>query len=292
MSTGLVATLKRELKCFSQPDVRSELLGMLPARTFTVLEVRERSPTPDTDYVRLSTPGVGSGEAWICSRWEHQRYAEVEDADPFRNDPMAIDEALLVKYLRDFTDYTYSLKGPISYPWPLPGVDVNTQPPRLINCCTFVEGLLVKAWEEAKGSQLDWSKRRHDQMMIAGQPRDYFSPVTAVIEAGMAVPVESTEAPPPAWTLIQGWDRGYDAGHTFLLVAHHAAEGKILTLEANHSFKLNGVGFRELGMAEAFGFSPPSEWWTHAEVWTWEKLRTHYVNHKLARLKITHLQWA
>jgi hypothetical protein len=288
MASRKIATLKQELKCFNQPDSRSQVLAHLPARAFDVLEVRECFPTADTDYMRLATPGVGSGEAWICSRWGQQRYVEVRDGVDFSADPMAIPESFLLKRLRDFAGYDYNLKDSISYPWPLPGVQVNTRPPKRINCCTFAEGLLVKSWEDAVGARLSWSQKSHKQMMIM-ETGDYYSPVTAVIEAGMAVPVNSTEAPPPPWTIIQGWREQWARGHTFILVANR--NGKVLTLEANESFKIKGVGFRGLGNAESFGFMPPPKWWEAPEVWTWKQIRDAYPFHKLARLKVTQLQW-
>ncbi|MBN1206044.1 MAG: 1,4-beta-xylanase [Myxococcaceae bacterium] len=108
----------------------------------------------------------------------------------------------------------------------------------------------------------------------------------------MAVPEESTSAPPPPWTLIQGWRsrQPLTGGHTFILVAQHG--GKVLTLESNNHYSLDGVGFRGLGNAESFpDFSPPAEWWLREEVWDWEKIRTTYPHHRLARLKVTQLQW-
>ncbi|EAU66083.1 hypothetical protein STIAU_1429 [Stigmatella aurantiaca DW4/3-1] len=34
-------------------------------------------------------------------------------------------------------------------------------PPKLNNCCTFVEGLLVKAFSEAHRAAFSWDVRRH-----------------------------------------------------------------------------------------------------------------------------------
>jgi hypothetical protein len=203
---------------------------------------------------------------------------------------MTIAESFLLKRLRDFADFTYT-KSDAHYPWPLPGVKVPTQK-RQNNCCTFVEALVVKAWEDAVGERLQWNLMRHQQMMINGPGNDIYSPVTALVEAGIAVRVESSrKAPPPPWTVIQGWrsQSPLSGGHTFILVGHR--NGKVLTLESNESFGLKGVGFRGLGHAERFGFSPPPRWWEKAEVWDWEKLRTTYPHHQLARLKVDSLQW-
>jgi len=214
----------------------------------------------------------------------------------FAGDEMAIDECLLVARLKDFKGYGYDLTQDISYPWPLPHVTVRTglQSPK-INCCTFVEGLLVKAWEDSVGDRLPWSPERHKQMMILGN--DLFSPITAVVEAGMATPLEPPETDLPPWTLVQGWKnlRAKQGGHTFLIAAQR--NQAVLTLEANASHQLNGVGFRGLGNAEGFNFEPPPSWWENpslwkdGKVWTWPRIRATYPDLKLARLKVTQLQW-
>jgi hypothetical protein len=218
-------------------------------------------------------------------------------ADPlFTEDPMAIDESLLVARLKGFKGYGYHLTEGISYPWPLPQLSVRTGlPSPKINCCTFVEALLVKAWEDAVGTRLHWGPERHKQMMILGS--DLFSPITAVVEAGMATPLELPEKDVPPWTIVQAWKdlRGKEGGHTFLIVAQR--QEAVLTLEANASHRLEGVGFRGLGHAERFHFAPPPGWWEHpnlwkdGKMWTWPRIRDAYPDLKLARLKVKGLQW-
>lgn len=216
--------------------------------------------------------------------------------DSFSDDGMAIREFFLVERLKDFSGYGYDMTRGVCYPWPLPRLRVPTgvRPPKT-NCCTFVEALLVKAWEDAAPDLLEWGPERHRQMMIWGE--DLFSPVTAVVEAGMAVPIEPPETALPPWTLVQGWKdlRAKKGGHTFLIVAQRGEA--VLTLEANSYYQLDGVGFRGLGHAEDFGFEPPPNWWEDAalwqdgKVWTWPRLRAAYPDLRMARLKITELEW-
>jgi len=52
--------------------------------------------------------------------------------------------------LPTFTDYIYDFKS-VYYPWALAGVSLPLAPPKLINCCTFAEALLVKAWANTHG---------------------------------------------------------------------------------------------------------------------------------------------
>jgi hypothetical protein len=221
--------------------------------------------------------------------------SESEDTG-FADDGMAIEESFLVERLKGFRGYGYDLTTGISYPWPLPRIKVATgvQSPKT-NCCTFVEALLVKAWEDAVPELLEWGPERHKQMMVLGA--DLFSPITAVVDAGMAVPLEPPDTEVPPWTLVQGW-RDLPAkkgGHTFLIVAQR--DEAVLTLEANSHYQLNGVGFRGLGHAEDFDFAPPERWWEDpslwqdGKVWTWPRLRAAYPDLQMARLKVTQLQW-
>jgi hypothetical protein len=222
--------------------------------------------------------------------------SEPADAD-FDGDDMAIDESFVVERLKDFKGYGYDMTRGVCYPWPLPRLKVPTdvKPPKT-NCCTFVEGLLVKAWEDAVFDRVEWGPERHKQMMIFGE--DLFSPVTAVVEAGMAVPLDPPEAELPPWILVQGWKdlRAKKGGHTFLIVAQRGEA--VLTLEANSSYRLNGVGFRGLGLAEDFDFEPPEGWWEDpglwqgGKIWTWPMIREAYPDLQMARLKLTQPEWA
>lgn len=216
---------------------------------------------------------------------------------PLVSDEMTIKESILVTRLKYFTGYGYDLTKGVSYPWPLPGIEVTLglKAPK-INCCTFIEALLVKAWEDVVQDRLKWNMKRHRQMMIHDK-EDLFSPITAVIEEGMALPHEALDTMPPPWTLVQGWRdlREMKGGHTFLIAAER--NGVVLTLEANASYGLSGIGFRGLGNAEAFGFKPPPDWWRNpglwkdGKMWTWQDIRRAYPALKLARLKVKDLQW-
>ncbi|MBA2591092.1 MAG: hypothetical protein H0U97_02065 [Gammaproteobacteria bacterium] len=140
--------------------------------------------------------------------------------------------------LPTFTDYIYDFKS-VYYPWALAGVSLPLAPPKLINCCTFA-GL---AGESLGQHARAWNSKRHGQMMIASA-NDLFSPVTAMIEAEMGTPVPANQ-PPSAWCLLQGW-RSSTSGHTFMIVAYHAATDRVLTLEANAAYSIKGVGYRNL----------------------------------------------
>lgn len=273
MSIKKIATLPNRLKGFLDADSRSQTEGFLAPGKYLVLEVRENHPNDQTDYARLHVPELGAGDTWICTRWRDQRYADIEVVEfreakrqTFVDEPLAVSEEALVGLLDEFQDYTYDLDE-AHYPFALPGVRVPQAPPASNNCCTFVEALVVKAWTDAHDS-VKWNSNRHGQMMIYSSD-DYFSPVTSAVDSGIAVAVRDENTAPHPWTLVQGWRRQWRGGHTFLIIDHHEATDRVLTLESNSSYKLNGVGFRAIGnLRDLAGGAPPAKWWEQDNLWT------------------------
>lgn len=152
-----------------------------------------------------------------------------------------IPEAGLLAQLECFRGFTYSLGEP-RYPTPLPGVRVPMAPPDQTNCCAFVEGLIIPTADRWLGAE--WGLHQHKQMMIMGG--DLFSPIAALITAGLATAIDP-EGPPGRWAVVQGWNQKRTRGHTFIVARHDRESDTVLTLEANNAFGLNGVGHRGLG---------------------------------------------
>lgn len=293
MSDGQrIARLRIRLKGFVEPDTASQFEGYVETGDHFVLEERPGFPTADTDFARLEVPTLGASDTWICTRWKSQSYAQLLTVEPppgavrqsFEGEPLAITEARLGELLVGFRDFRYDYDE-ARYPWPLPGVKLPMAPPQLNNCCTFVEALVVKAFADAHGQAFEWSAERHRQMMIMSS-EDYFSPVTVAIESGMGLPVPSPDAPPHPWTLVQGWRQQWRGGHSFLVVDHHAQTDKVLILESNSSYGLDGVGYRGLGNLRDVGVKPPAGWWERDAVWTWRKVCSTYRFHQQATLKV------
>lgn len=289
MSVRKIARLSIRMRGYVAPDTSSQFEGYVEPGTYLVLDMLSGHPDADTDYVRVYAPSLGASDTWLCARWRGHRYLELaEEQVPvapimsFEDDPGAIDEEELVNLLPEFESFTYDLDE-ARYPWSLPGVKLPQTPPATNNCCTFVEALCVKAFAGKPG--FEWDARRHRQMMIASS-EDWFSPITAAVESGMAVPVPLPDTPHP-WMLVQGWRRQWNGGHTFLVVAHHAPTDKVLTLESNSAYALNGTGFRGIGNLRQFQSRPPDRWWENPNVWTWERLRSTYLfsHHALLRVR-------
>ncbi|MCY1015628.1 hypothetical protein [Pyxidicoccus sp. MSG2] len=290
--TYRVARLPIRLRGFVQPDTNSQFEGYVEPGDYHVLEERRSFPTPDTDYARLEVPTLGALDTWVCTRWRTQQYARLLDLEKppavarlsFSVEPLAVDESRLTSLLGAFRDFRYELDQ-ARYPWVLPGVTLPQAPPAVNNCCTFVEALTVKAFSDAHGSAFEWDSRRHRQMMIASS-EDYFSPVTAAVESGMGIPSPSPDVPPHPWTLVQGWRNQWRSGHTFLVVDHHAATDKVLMLESNTSYGLDGVGYRGIGNLRDKGLKPPARWWELPDVWTWRRVTSTYLFRQQAWLKV------
>lgn len=318
MST-LHITLSKRLKSFAEASTSSESKGFVDPGDYSLKALKQNFPNSDTDYAQIESTSLGT--VWICSRWKETEYIVTHASPeiPVDNEPIsltdaagltanagdllqasfanasdAIDEQALVSLVKDYDGFSYISKG-ATYPYNLKGINIKVAPPAQNNCCTFVEGMAVKAWSDSF-PDFEWNNKKHGQMMITGS--DLFSPVAAALESGMGEEVTDVDAPPQPWTLIQGWKslkteitelRG---GHTFFMVAYHEPTDKVLTLESNMAFKLNGVGFRQIGMASDFDHKPPANWWERPEVWTWAQIKDSFKFREMATLKVKNRSWA
>jgi hypothetical protein len=290
-----VAIIRLRLRGFAEPSTGSQFEGHLSPGRYQVLEYRPAFPNDDTDYVRVEAPGLGANDTWLCSRWKNQRYAEVLDVQltlsawvPSQEND-SIPESAIVANLPAFHKFEYD-RDNARYPETLPGVQLPMTPPESNNCCTFVEALLVKSWAD-EVPDFQWSAARHHQMMIMSSD-DYFSPVAALVESGMAIAETDPDSIPGPWTVIQGWRHQWRGGHTFIIVDHDPETDRVLTLESNSSYGLNGVGFRKIGNLNALGGEPPDQWWARPDLWTWQKISATYAYHSKARLKVKDLAWS
>ncbi|WP_232293816.1 hypothetical protein [Stigmatella aurantiaca] len=75
-------------------------------------------------------------------------------------------------------------------------------------------------------------------------------------------------------------------GRSSLAVDHHAETDKVLVLESNAAFRLDGVGYGGLGNLRDVGLQPPADWWLRSEVWTWRRICSTYPFRRQAWLKV------
>jgi hypothetical protein len=222
-------------------------------------------------------------------------------------DPLYIPESAIVERIPAFEAFKYDNQAP-RYPWSLPGVKLPLAPPYQNDCCTFVEALLVRAWLDIYPGEFPWSLAQHNQMMVLAEG-DWFSPITALCWAGMAVELDDADQVPLPWTVVQGyrsWVGGFPpaegspqlgkagggGGHLFIVVDVEESSGRVLTLESNKFYKLNGPGFRELGNLRDNNCRPPTRWWEQEDLWTWERFLETYLYRKQAVLNVTGRYWS
>ncbi|MFD2082917.1 Rubredoxin [Actinopolymorpha cephalotaxi] len=181
---------------------------------------------------------------------------------PAATNPVA--ETRLVSLLHHFRGWYYTPKRPGSsarftpqYPYDI-GITVSLEtdhpkPPTYDDCCSFVEALLVRGWKDATVPGFSWNLTKHNRSMIT-DPAHIYSSVEVLEDAGVADHIGGDDPPPP-WTVVQGWRDPNNlgkGGHTFLIVDIHAETGRVLTLESNLTYGLNGPGMRMLGGIEEF----------------------------------------
>lgn len=275
--------IKRKLPAFVDASTKSLRLGFLSSGYYEVLRDHLDFPDSDTDYTQVKSD---LGDVWICSRWKEEVYVKRPAATPEINADEAISESQLLANLEAYNVSTYSLDDP-HYPFVLNGVGLPQAPPSQNNCCTFVEGLIVKSKQDAD-PDFPWDIAKHNDMMITSKD-DLFSPITQAVSSGLAVEIDQDQ--PHPWTIIQGWRAEFKGGHTFIIVHHDLKTDKVLTLESNKYYGLNGVGFRGLGNSDQFGNKVPEDWTKNPKVFTWARIKKTYPNYKIAALKVKDLSW-
>lgn len=292
-----LARLSRPLPGFEEPDTSSQREGRVQPGDYRVLRT---TPGADgeSDYALLAIDAVEDSDTWICCRWKNSVYAELVEqelaavpAPVDRSDQEdSIPESALVDLIPEFGSFKYVPSG-ARYPFALRGKKLPLAPPAVNNCCTFVEAIVVGAWQRHFPSDFEWSARLHGQMMI-NSTEDYYSPISALLDAGMAEAIDP-EVPPSPWSVIQGWRTQWTRGHTFIVVDVHPENRRVLTLESNSAYELNGVGFRGIGNASLIeSGAAPTNWWESDDVWTWEKFRSTYPFRRACTLRVSDASWA
>ena len=274
------------LNTFVDANTQSAKIGKIQKGEYEIIEIRNNFPNASTDYVKVLDTGINKN-VWICSRYNETRYATlIQSQHTLDNDAYAIDEVALTKLLPAFNSFSYHLKSP-TYPFQLKGCRLPQSPPAQNNCCTFVEALVVKAWEDSINN-FSWNNACHSQMMIVAD--DYFSPVTCLVEQKMALKVTDDDQIPQPWTVIQGWKKQWEGGHTFIILDHDPQTDRVLTLESNSAYLLDGVGYRMIGSI-AGNPKPSKTWAQNPNLWTWSKIKSVYRFRKQAKLKVKNITW-
>jgi hypothetical protein len=254
-------------------------------------------------------------------------------------------EADILALLPDWENYVYSAAWAANYPAAYylgennedrRGYELDEVANQEIACNSFTQALITEAWFR-KYPQLRWSLDNWRGFIIENVwdeandtvGFDPFGPMTETLRGDgkitMAVLADiSDNMPPPKWSLIQGWstwaptsadneraDDGTIAGHSFIIIDHQRSSDKILTLEANSAYSLNGVGMRSIGNIngqKVNGIITPKKdrLWLEKAVVTWQATKQTYSAHSdaghnpnnkvnpvgIVRLKVYDLRWS
>lgn len=226
-----------------------------------------------------------------------------------------IKESEILVLLPDWEGYVYSAAWAANYPNEyylgsdhddLRGYDLDEPTGQEIACNSFTQALITEAWFR-RYPQLRWSFdnwRGHIIVNVWDSTAntvgfDPYGPMAETLQGDgtvtMSVPVDINDGRlPPRWSLVQGWstwaptsangqsaDAGTIAGHSFIVVDCQPDTGKLLTLEANSGYDLNGVGFRRIGNISNEKVSEiitpnRDRLWIEKEVVTWDETLTTY----------------
>jgi hypothetical protein len=146
---------------------------------------------------------------------------------------MRIDDVTqaLAKY--DGWGYAPLVKGGRDCRYPIPFAPwAAPPPPRQTDCVTYVVGVVLGAARLA-GLEVDWPLERHNRALIATEAQVHallqaragddaagerllFGIPDTFTAAGLAELVPTGEMP-PAWSVVQGWSRGWKSGHAVLI---------------------------------------------------------------------------
>lgn len=219
-----------------------------------------------------------------------------------------MEETQITGLLPDWYGYKYAY--PVRYPYSaLAGFSVtqaSSSAQKKTVCCPFIEGIVVKAWDNSHASFI-WDSTKHDQFMVSDVRNDKYSPITALIEKGIAEEVDSDEVPPD-WTVVQGWkddpnktnssgnyvytippNTNLPSGHTYIIITVHEGTGRVLTLEATNYSTHDGPCHRKLG--DLGSYTPGADWWNNENLWTWERIKNNHKFRRMARLKVNNIHW-
>ncbi len=235
---------------------------------------------------------------------------------------LEVEEASLLELCAKFKGYKYTSgkKGhpPVRYPYEVEGTDVKVAKgpdKKYINCCTFIEALLVRCWLDTnKDKGFDWTLLDHGEMMIFEEEKYPNSSIDIVVKKRMAAKSITVQSPDSnatiqmphmqiqPWSIVQVWRWNENesgkfttrklSGHTFLVwkVEGERDDNKILTLESNYTHSLSknrSVGYRGVGEIEVSNdlVIEPKDW--QVKVWTWEKFKQTYPEITVAKLNVT-----
>ena len=212
--------------------------------------------------------GLGADGIVGSKTWE-----ELEKPDVYLKFP--IDFQRFVDLFPEVSRQKYKLSG-AECPSNPPGITLKRIGYETNNCVLFTSWIISKAFTGVKFTKNQWS-----QWMVSDSPPK----ILPVPGYGPKVCLDwdiATTSPGEGPYLIQYFTK--TGGHSMIVLQHDRKTDKILTLESNSSYKLDGVGWADIGNLRDFPNPGPN--WTKKVKQTWQSRFGSKVSVHVARLKI------
>jgi len=195
---------------------------------------------------------------------------------------LPIDWMSVVKLLPQMAPQKYQLSK-AQCPSNPPGVSLQRIGSDTTNCVLFTSWVISKAFEGVSFSGDQWSQ----WMVSAPPPWNCGTGHPSTPGYGPRVCMQwgvATTAPGPGVWLVQYFTT--TGGHSMLVVDYDEDTDKILTLEANSYYELDGVGWADIGNIRDVP-NPGADWPSRVEQ-TWSTRIDSKVAVHVARLEIDH----
>jgi len=182
-----------------------------------------------------------------------------------------MDFSVIVGLFPRLTKQTYQFKK-AQMPSQPPGINLSASliGDKIINCTNLTTWLLGTAWNSQDPSiKFSTPQWQHWQVWEADPSRIPGYGPSVVLEWGVGSTAPSTGP----WLLqtFRSSDPSSLSGHSYIILKHDAQTDKILTLEANNSVGLNGVGFGGIGNLRDLPDGNPGPDWTTKTTMTWSE---------------------
>ena len=194
------------------------------------------------------------------------------------NASLPLDFQRFVDLFPEVSRQKYKLSG-AQCPSNPPGVSLKRIGYETSNCVLFTSWIISAAFDGVSFVKDQWS-----QWMVSAAPPNPL-PIPAY---GPRVCLDwdiATTSPGEGMYLIQYFTKS-GGGHSMLVIDHDPETDKILTLESNNAYKLNGVGWADIGNLRDVPNPGPRKEWTRKVKQTWQSRFGDKIAVHVVRLKV------
>lgn len=103
---------KKGLKCFREPSTdTTHLVDVIEKGEYDVLEVREKYPTDESDFIKIRCEFLDAKETWVCARWNKSYYALIFYKKCIHNAATTINGKFTINLDRCYPDQMLRIKS-------------------------------------------------------------------------------------------------------------------------------------------------------------------------------------